>query len=98
MSDQQVSDRGVEAARVLESAVYQEAMSALRETIVAKWREVSIRDVEGLKLTHQLMNLADTFEQLLAGYVEAGKFAAHKLEIDKIRDESPARRIVRRIL
>lgn len=98
MSEQQVSDRGVEAANVLANPAYQEAMKALRETVIAKWREVGVRDTEGLRLTHQLMTLADTFESLLSGYVEAGKFAAHKLELDKIRDESPARKFMRRIL
>lgn len=98
MTDQQISDRGLEASRILESGVYREAMDALRASIVAKWREVSIRDGEGLKLTHQLMTLADTFEGLLSGYVEAGKFSARKLEIDSARDESPARKIMRRIL
>jgi hypothetical protein len=98
MTDQQISNRGVEAANILESAVYREAMDALRASIVAKWREVGVRDTEGQKLTHQLMTLADTFEGLLAGYVEAGKFSAHKLEIDSARDDSAARRIMRRIL
>ena len=98
MNEQQISDRGVEAANVLSNPAYQEAMKLLRETVVAKWREVSVRDTEGQKLTHQLMTLADTFEGLLAGFVEAGKLASHSLELDKIRDESPARRIMRRIL
>lgn len=98
MTDQQISDRGLEASRILDSAVYREAMEAVRASIVAKWREVSVRDVEGQQLTHQLMTLADTFEGLLAGYVEAGKFSARKLEIDSARDETTARKIMRRIL
>lgn len=98
MTDQQISDRGIEAGRLLESPIYREAMEALRATIVAKWREVGVRDTEGQRLTHQLMTLADTFEGLLSGYVEAGKFASRKIEIDDARSESAAKRIMRRVL
>jgi ribosomal protein L22 len=98
MTDQQVSDRGVEASRILESQAYKDAMSMMRESIVAKWKTVSLRDQEGQKLTLQMMKLADTFESLLSGMVEAGKFANHKLDVDRLRDESVARRIVRRVL
>ena len=98
MTDQQISNRGLEASQILGSAAYQEAMTALRQTIVNKWKEVSLRDKEGQTLTLQMMKLADTFEGLLNGYVEAGKFAAHQLELDAARDESPARRIMRRVL
>lgn len=98
MSEQQISNRGLEASQVLNNPAYQEAMQLLRESIVAKWREVSVRDKEGLVLTHQLMTLADTFEGLLGGFVEAGKLAQHKIELDQARDESVARRIMRRVL
>lgn len=98
MTEQQISNRGSDATQVLENAAYQEAMTLLRDSIVAKWKEVSLRDQEGQRLTLQMMKLADTFEQLLGGFVEAGKFASHKLEIDRLRDESPARKIMRRIL
>lgn len=98
MNEQQISDRGVEAARILESQVYKDAIEAVKASIVAKWRAVSTRDAEGLILTHQMMTLAETFESLLAGYVEAGKYANHKLEIDHARNESAAKRIMRRVL
>ena len=98
MNEQQVSDRGVEAARILESQAYKDAMAMLRESVVAKWKTVSLRDAEGQRLTLQMMKPADTFEGLLSGMVEAGKFASHKLDVDRLRDESVARRIVRRVL
>lgn len=98
MTDQQVSNRGVEASQILESGTYQEAMSLLRESIVAKWKEVSLRDKEGQTLTLQMMKLADTFEQVLSGFVEAGKFADRKIDLDRLRDETPARKVLRRIL
>ena len=98
MTEQQISNRGIEASQVLESAAYREAMEALKASIVAKWKECSLRDKEGQSLTLQMMKLADTFEQLLAGFVEAGKFASHKLDIDKLRNESVAQRVMRRVL
>lgn len=98
MNDQQISNRGVEAAQILESQAFRDAMDALRQSIVNKWKEVSLRDAEGQKLTLQMMKLADTFEGLLSGYVEAGKFAARQLDLDALRDESAARRIMRRVL
>jgi hypothetical protein len=98
MTEQQISNRGSEAAQILESAAYQEAMQALRDAVIAKWKECSLRDEQGQKLTLQMMKLADTFEALLSGYVEAGKFAARKLEMDALRDESMGRRILRKVL
>jgi hypothetical protein len=98
MTEQQISNRGREAALIVESATYQEAMQLLRESIVSKWKEVSLRDKEGQVLTLQMMKLADTFESLMTGFVEAGKFADSKIELDRLRDESSARKIMRRIL
>lgn len=98
MTDQQISDRGLDASQVLASAAYREAMDALKASIVAKWKECSLRDPEGQVLTLQMMKLADTFDGILAGYVEAGKFAQHKLDLDKLRNESAARKIMRRVL
>jgi hypothetical protein len=98
MSEQQISTRGVEAAQILESAVYQEAMEALRQAIVNKWKECPLRDKEGQTLSLQMMRLADTFEGLLRGYVEAGKYANHQMDLNAARSESAAQRILRRVL
>jgi hypothetical protein len=98
MTEQQISNRGLEAAQILESVAYVDAMRMLRETLVEKWKTVSLRDAEGQRLTLQMMKLADTFEGLLSGMVEAGKLARHQVDIDRHRNESAARKIVRRIL
>ena len=98
MSEQQISNRGLEASQVLENPAYREAMEALKASIVAKWKECPLRDKEGQTLTLQMMRLADTFEAILSGYVEAGKYAAHKLSVDDARDESVARKFMRRVL
>ena len=98
MTEQQISNRGLEASQILNSVAYTEAMQLLRESIVAKWKEVSLRDKEGQVLTLQLMRLADTFEGILAGMVESGKLAQHQINIDNERNESTGRRIMRRVL
>lgn len=98
MTDQQISDRGLEASRIIGSQAYVDAMRMLRESIVAKWKECSLRDPEGQLLTLQMMKLADTFEGLLNGMVQAGTLAHHQIELDAARNESAARRIMRRVL
>lgn len=98
MTDQQISNRGLEASQVLGSSAYIDAMAMLRESIVAKWKECSLRDPEGQLLTLQMMKLVDTFEGLLSGMVEAGKLAHHQIELDSARNESAARKIMRRVL
>jgi hypothetical protein len=67
MTEQQISNRGLEAGQILAAQAYRDAMDALRQSIVAKWKQCSLRDPEGQKLTLQMMKLADTFEGLLPG-------------------------------
>jgi hypothetical protein len=98
MTEQQISNRGLEASQVLGNPAYVEAMQMLRQSIVAKWKECSLRDPEGQVLTLQMMKLADTFEALLAGMVEAGKFAQHQIDLNEARNESAARKLMRRVL
>lgn len=88
--------RGEDAARVLESPAFQEAMQMLKDDIVKKWGGCPIRDVEGQKLLLQLHKLANKFEGLLTGMVETGKLA--QLNLDALRDESAARKLFRRIV
>jgi hypothetical protein len=98
MTEQQISNRGLEASQVLGNPAYVEAMQMLRQSIVAKWKECSLRDPEGQLLTLQMMKLADTFEALLSGMVEAGKYAQHQIDLDEARNESTARKFMRRVL
>lgn len=88
--------RGEDAARVLESLAFQEAMALLKSQIVDEWGKCPVRDVEGQKLLLQLHKLANKFEGLLTGMVETGKLA--QLNIDALRDESAARKLFRRIV
>lgn len=98
MNDRQVSTRGIEAQQVLDNESYKAAMGALREQVIAQWKACPIRDKEGQTLLLQLAKITDKFEAILRGYVEAGKLAQHKIEIDEMREESHIKRGLRRVL
>lgn len=87
---------GEDAARVLDSPAFKEAMKQLREEIFAEWRKCPIRDREGQVLLKQLAGVQEKFEALLGGAVQTGKLA--KVKLDDLRDESRARNYMRRIL
>lgn len=88
---------GIEASQVLESEAFKQAMNGLRTQVIEQWKACPIRDKEGQVLLLQLAKLADKFEGLLSGMVEGGKFAQHKIHLDALRDESPARQFFRRV-
>jgi hypothetical protein len=46
----------------------------------------------------QLAKLADKFEGILGGMVQSGRLAQHKIELNEVRNESPARKLMRRVL
>jgi hypothetical protein len=98
MTDQQISQQGLDARLVLDNEAYKQAMTALRAQVVDQWKSCPIRDQEGQLLLLQLAKLADKFEGILAGMVEAGKFAHHKIALDDARNESGTRKLMRRVL
>ena len=98
MTDHQMSQQGLDASMVLENQAYQAAMQALRLQVVEQWRECPIRDVEGQRLLLQLAKLAEKFEGILSGMVQAGKFAQNKINLDNERNESAARKMLRRVM
>lgn len=87
--------RGVDARQVLENPAYQAAMKAMKDQITKEWAECPVRDVEGQKLLLQLHKLAVKFENMLSGMVETGKLA--QMNLDAERDESLARKVLRRV-
>ncbi len=96
MTDQQTSSLGVSARQVLDNAAYQAAMTSLKAQVVQQWKDCPVRDKEGQLLLLQLAKLADKFDGILSGMIEAGKFAEHKIDLDAERDESKGRRMLRR--
>ena len=97
MTPHQQATRGIEATQVLENQAFKDAMQSLKAQVIDQWKACPIRDREGQVLLLQLVKLADKFESLLIGAVESGKMAQHKINIDSERDESAARRLMRRV-
>lgn len=97
MTEQQQVLRGQEAAQVLDNEAFKLAMASLKTSVLDQWKNCPIRDTEGQVLLLQLAKLTDKFESILIGMVESGKFAQHKIDIDKLRNESKAQRFVRKV-
>lgn len=98
MTNQQIAQRGLEASQVLDNPAYKAAMDALRVEVVEAWKKCPVRDKEGQVLLLQLAKLTDKFEGVLSGMVEGGKFASRQMELDDLRNESAARKMMRRVL
>lgn len=84
------------AADVLENEAYTKAMASLKAQIVEQWKECPVRDVEGQRLLLQLAKLAEKFDSILAGYVQAGRLAQHRINLNDERNENMAQKIMRR--
>lgn len=97
MTEQQQVQRAREASLVLDNPAYQEAMGQLKGQVIAQWKECPVRDREGQLLLLQLAKLADKFEGLLAGMVETGKLAQHRIDLDRERNETLSQRFLRKL-
>lgn len=98
MTNQQLSDLGVEARLVLDNPAFNEALRLMREDAIAQWKACPIRDREGQLLLLQAAKLTDKVENTLRSMLEAGKLAHAKLNIDDVRDESRVQRFARKVL
>jgi hypothetical protein len=98
MTDQQTAAIGKDAVLVLENPAFKAAMARIRSEVTEQWLSCPIRDREGQMLLLQLAKLAEKFEGLFVGMVHSGEFAQHKIDIDKIRNESKPRQILRRVV
>ena len=90
--------RGNEAARILDSDVFKEAMQTLKANVHEQWKNCPIRDKEGQLLLLQLAKVTDKFESILVGLVEQGKMEQHKIDLDNARNEPQARRFFRKVV
>ena len=97
MSNLDTAQRGIEASQVLDNPAYQQAMKSLKDEVYAAWKACPVRDKEGQVLLLQLAKLTDKFEGLLIGMVQSGHFAQRRIDLDKVRDEPPARQFMRKV-
>jgi hypothetical protein len=98
MTDRQDVQTARSASEVLENPAYKEAMQLLREAVVTQWKECPVRDKEGALLLLQLAKITDKFEGVLAGLIERGKLAQHRIDLDALRNEGAVQRTARRFL
>ena len=98
MTEQDTTRAGRSAADVLDNEAYQGAIASLRAQVVQQWKDSPIRDKEGQLLLLQLAKLTEKFDAILRGYVEGGKLAQHRIDLDAMRNESGARKLMRRVL
>ena len=95
MNDAEISRMGEYAAQVIDNPAFSEAMKRLHELAHEAFKKTDLRDAEGLKLARQFAAVTDDFETILNRMVEGGKLA--RLSLDKHRDESVARKALRKI-
>lgn len=94
MTDQQISEMGIQARQVLENPAFIEAMRRVHEIAHLQFKKADLRDAEGLKLARQFAAVTDDFESIMHRMVEGGKLV--QLSLDKHRDESDLKRAARR--
>ena len=95
----QLASRGANARQVIENPAFIEAMQAMHRDVIDAWKQCPIRDAEGQRLLLQLMRVTEKFERTLIDYVSAGHMAQAKLdELNELRDESRARKVLRKVL
>jgi hypothetical protein len=85
MTDAESAHRGQEAARLIESDVLAEALTAIESEVIEQWEKCPARDAEGKEALWQLYKTSKKFRGLLLGYVETGKLAADRIKLQKER-------------
>ena len=90
--------RGREAQAVLDNEAFKLAISSIKNSVQEQWKSCPVRDREGQVLLLQLAKLTDKFESTLIGMVQSGNFAQRRIDLDKLRDEPPARQFMRRVI
>jgi hypothetical protein len=98
MTEQDTVKQARQAAEVLDNPAYRDALAAMNAQIVEQWKACPVRDAEGALLLLQLAKLAGKVESILRGYIEGGKLAQRKIDLDKERNESGVQRAIRRVL
>ena len=95
MTDHEIAKQGEDARQVLLNPAYIRAMEQLHQLAHAAFKKTDLRDAEGLKIARQFAAVTDDFEAIMRRMVDGGKLA--QMNIDQHRDESTARRAVRKV-
>lgn len=98
MTDNELTNQGRQAAEVLENPAFKAGIDAMRNVVTQQWKTCAIHDTQEQLLLLQLAKLTDKFESILSGYVQGGKLAQEKINLNTLRNESYARQVMRRVL
>jgi hypothetical protein len=79
LHDQQ--GRGQVALQLLENELLNEALDAIDREVMEQWIGCPARDKEGKEALWQLIKTSRKFREVLTGYIDTGKLAAHKLKL-----------------
>ena len=90
MTEQQIVQLGRDAQSIVDNAAFQNAFKAVKEKIVAQWKNTPIRDTQDQTLLLQIARVADIFESALIGTIEAGKFAQNSIDLKNAKAEKSA--------
>ena len=80
MTPDEIILRGENARRLLSDKVLQEAIAGIKKEITDQWAATPARDEEGREWIWRHYKVAERFEAMLKGYVEAGRVEAFKVE------------------
>lgn len=72
--------RGQVALQLLENELLKEALDAIDREVMEQWVGCPARDKEGKEALWQLIKTSRKFREVLTGYIDTGKLAAHKLK------------------
>lgn len=98
MTDNDIANQGREAADVIENPAYQAALASLKLKVVSQLLACPVSDREQQVLLIQLAKLTDKFDSIIYGFMQGGKLAQEKINLDSLRNESSARKLMRRVL
>lgn len=72
--------RGIQAQSILDSEIYQESVSAVRQAIISQWEQCPIRDQEGQHELKLMLKLLGDLQANLKTVMETGKLAKVQIE------------------
>ena len=98
MNDQAIAIKGREAAQVLDSEVYKDAVKLFRQSFIDSL--VKIPDEkkfdDDLRRAQMMVKMSYLFDGIFRGFVENGKVAQSNIDKHTLRDETPVRQFFRR--
>jgi len=98
VNEQQTVNMGKEAALVLDSPAFSEAMQWMKAETQQEWLKCPIRDKEGQQLILITARIIEKFEASLRGMIESGKYAEHQIEKRDLRTEGVVKRTMGKFL